>query len=104
MYFLFIISVILLNNPVRCAIVLILHMLRSERLKNLPSRTAREKEIQELNAVLFDFLTKVLINVGERVRLEEAEVAETRMQAMGLRTSLSGFRPYEPLSLNQGLC
>ena len=75
-------------------------------VKQFPqSHTARKKDIQELNAFLFDFLTKVLIYIRERVRTEEMRRpgvgGAPGVQATRWRTSLSGCFPDEPLSLNQ---
>lgn len=61
--------------------------------------------IQEPSIVLFNLVSRVRIDMRERVRIQERRQKQwgLRVQAMGPRTSLSGFCPYEALSLNQDL-
>ena len=72
------------------------------------SHTAVKMEIQEPSRALFTLVSRVRIDMRERVRIEERRQKQwgphcSRIQAMGPTTSLSGFCPYEALSLNQDL-
>lgn len=72
------------------------------------SHTAVKMEIQEPSRALFTPVSRVRIDMRERVRIEERRQKRwglhcSRIQAMGPTTSLSGFCPYEALSLNQDL-